>query len=287
MRRIGMLAIALGAHQLAGPEACPGQAMRTFSVTRPIGTERSLRATVDVSGGTVVLVPAPDGELYRLNLRYDGDHTAPVQQYDTRTGFLQLGTAAVGGMGMHVPSHAQPEQAARIELSADVALALHATIGASDATIDLGGMTLTELDVRATATHATIDFSRPTRGPCATATFTVGAAELAVRHLGQAGCETIRVGGGVGSASLRFDGTWRHDQDLIVDLAMGKLTLQVARGTGVRLSGERFLAPFDGKGFVRTGDTWTTPGYDRAAHKLTVELKAAMVAIDVEWIDPR
>ncbi len=106
-----------------------------------------------------------------------------------------------------------------------------------------------------------------------------------MHHLAQAGCEALRVDGGVGSVTLSFDGAWRRDPALVVDLALGGLTLQLPRGTGVRLSGERFLAPFDSKGLVRSGDTWTTPGFDHALHKLTVELKASMVGIDLQWID--
>jgi hypothetical protein len=259
--------------------------MRTFTVTRPVAAERFLHVTLDFGGGTVVLVPAPTGELYGTKLRYDADRSAPVNEYDARTGILHLGVVSVGSIGVRVTSRAQLEQAARFEFSPDVPLALYATLGASDATIDLGGMMLTDLEVRSTATHATVDFSRPTRGSCKSATFTVGAAEVDVRHLAQAGCESLRVDGGVGGVTLRFDGDWRRDLSLVVDLALGELTLQLPQGTGVRLTGQRFLAPFDANGFVRTGDTWTTPGFDRALHKLTVELKASMVGIDVEWIE--
>ena len=57
--------------------------------------------------------------------------------------------------------------------------------------------------------------------------------------------------GGAGSATLGF-GDWRRDATLVVDLALGGLTLQIPRGTGVRITGERFLAPFDSKGFVQS-----------------------------------
>ena len=40
-----------------------------------------------------------------------------------------------------------------------------------------------------------------------------------------------------------------------------------------------------GSGFTRSGDTWTTPGFEQAIHKLRVELKAAMVGISVKWIE--
>jgi hypothetical protein len=259
--------------------------MRTLAVTRPTGSERFLHVTLDFSGGSLLLMPAPAGQLYGMRLRYDPARYAPVQQYDPRTGILHLGIESVGGMGLRVTSRAQLEQIARFDFAADVPLAVYATLGASDATIDLGGTMLTDLEIRSSATHATVDFSRPTRGTCKSATFTVGASQLEVQHLAQAGCAALRVEGGAGRTTLGFQGEWRRDATLVVDLALGGLELQLPPGTGVRITGERFLAPFDSKGFIRSGDTWTTPGFEQAAHKLNVELKAAMMRINVEWTD--
>lgn len=283
MGRPGSLVLVLGLFSLASPSRCSGQSLRTFSVSRPTGSERFLHVTLDFSGGSLILLPAPAGRLYGMKVRYDPARYAPVQQYDPRTGILHLGVESVGGMGVRVTSRAQLEQIAQFEFAADVPLAVFATLGASDATVDLGGTTLTELEIQSGATHATVDFSRPTRGRCKSATFTVGASELDVQHLAQAGCGALRVDGGAGRITLGFQGEWRRDANLVVDLAIGRLELQIPRGTGVRLTGQRFLAPFDSQGFVKSGDVWITPGYEQAAHKLTVELKASMVGINVEW----
>ena len=263
--------------------ALGAQVMRTFSVVRPVGAERMLRVTLDFRGGSVLLLPATTGQLYNMRVRYDPDRYAPVQQYDPRTGILHLGIESLGGMGLRVTSGSQLEQLARFEFAADVPLVLSATLDASDATVDLGGTMLAQLDIESGATHATVDFSRPTRGTCKSATFTVGASQLEVQHLGQAGCAQVRVEGGAGSTTLGFQGAWRRDIALTVDLALGGLVLQIPRGTGVRIAGRRFLAPLDGEGLVRTGDSWQTPGFERAAHKLDVDLKASITSIGIDW----
>jgi hypothetical protein len=95
----------------------------------------------------------------------------------------------------------------------------------------------------------------------------------------------LRVDGGAGRATLGFRGEWRRDATLVVDLALGGLELQIPRGTGVRITGQRFLAPFAADGFEKAGDTWATPGFERAPHKLTVELKASIVRTHIEWTD--
>lgn len=286
MRPVFGVAALAGVSAISVAVPCPGQAMRTFSASRPVAAERFLHVTLDFSGGTLVLLPAATGQLYAIKLNYDADHSSPIQRYDPRTGILRLGVESTGSNGIRVTSRRQLEQTARIEFAPDVPLVLYANLGAGDASLDLGGMTLTELNLHGTASRATVDFSQPTRGGCKSATFTVGAAELDVRHLAAAGCAAVRVDGAIGSVSLAFDGAWRRDGTLTVDLSMGGLTLKVPRGTGVRVAAERFLAPFDGQGFVRNGNTWTTPGFDQAPQKLRVELKAAMVGIEVRWIEP-
>ncbi|MGH7592349.1 MAG: hypothetical protein ACRELE_00630, partial [Gemmatimonadales bacterium] len=187
MRAVVVLGVLLWC-DVVGPSGCSAQAMRTFSVSRPAGSERFLHVTLDFSGGNLLLVPAPAGRLYGMKVRYDPSRYAPVQQYDSRTGILHLGVESIGGMGVRVTSGTQLEQVAQFEFAADVPLAIDATLGASDATIDLGGTTLTQLELQSGATHATVDFSRPTRGSCRSATFTVGASQLEVRHLARAGC---------------------------------------------------------------------------------------------------
>jgi hypothetical protein len=277
-----LLALVAGGGTVAAPAPCAAQA-RLFSVSRPIAAERFLHVTLDFGGGTLVLAPAATGALYAMQLRYDGEHAVPIQQYDPRTGILHIGVEPVSGSGVLVASRGDQPQTARIALSPTTPLALFANLGAGDATLDLGGLTLTELEVRSTATHAVLDFSAPTRGNCRSAVFAVAAAQVEVHHLAQAACDTIRVDGTVGAVTLAFDGTWRRDLALTVDMSMGGLTLQLPRGTGVRIAADRFLAPLKGEGLVRTGNTWSTPNFEQAAHKLRVEMKAAMVKTSVEW----
>ena len=124
MRRFLLVAGVLALCRLGDPPRCLGQAMRTFSVSRPTGSERFLHVTLDFSGGSLILMPAAPGKLYGMRLRYDPDRYAPLQQYDPRTGILHLGVESVGGMGIRVTSGNQLEQNAQFEFAADVPLAL-------------------------------------------------------------------------------------------------------------------------------------------------------------------
>ena len=263
------------------------QTMRAFSASRPVRGERILIATVDFGSGRVVIQPGQPGELYRAALRYDADRSAPIQGFDPRTNTLHLGLESVGSGGVRVTSREQMEQTARFEFSPDIPLSLTANLGAADATIDLGGTWLTELVINSGATRSALSFSRPTRGECRHATFTVGASELDASQLANAGCGMIEVQGGVGRAALGFEGEWRRDVTVVVELAMGGLTLRVPRGTALRITAARFLSTLDAQGLTRDGNVWSTPGYATAKRKITVALNASMAGVNVEWIGPR
>ncbi len=271
-----------GAAATASPLAA--QSMRTVATSRPVGSERVVHAMVEFGAGVVHLGAAKGTDLYRMQLRYDGERNAPVHRYDPRTGILRLGLEGNGSAGLRVTSRAQMAQRADFDFSPSVPLILEANLGSSDATLDLGGMTILSLTVRGGASRSTVTFATPTKGDCTRADFALGAAELDVTGLANAGCAEIRVDGGVGKAELSFDGAWRRDLKADVSLAMGGLTLRIPRGTGVRLVTSRFLASLDAEGFTRTGDTWTTPGFDQAKHKLTVTVNASAAGVTVAWL---
>ncbi|HQW66643.1 MAG TPA: hypothetical protein PLJ23_06355 [Gemmatimonadales bacterium] len=273
-----MALTAMGAHSLAA------QTMRSVATSRPLSGERMLRASIEFGAGTVHVGPAASGDLYRMQLRYDADRNGPVNQFDAATGAVRLGLQGNGNAGIRVTSRAQMAQRAEIGFAPGVPLMLSANLGASDATLDLGGLSLTSLAVRGGASSTTVNFDTPNRATCSSATFTLGAAEFDVSGLANSGCAEIRVDGGVGRAMLSFDGAWQRNQRAQVSLAMGGLTLRIPRSTGVRLVASRFLSALDAEGFVQEGKVWSTPGFATAKQTLTVELKTSASGVRVEWL---
>ncbi|MEO5824374.1 MAG: hypothetical protein ABIR59_00625 [Gemmatimonadales bacterium] len=261
------------------------QTMRSFTAARGILAERQIIATLDFGAGTVQIGPAAASQLYRMEVRYDADRFQPTQQYDPRTGILKLGLESIGKSGMRVTSRSQLEQVGDFVFSRTVPLSLSANLGASDANLELGGLTLTDLTVRSGASRATVAFGTPTRGECRHATFTVGAGDIDITGLANAGCREVRLDGGIGRATLDFAGAWKQDARVTVEMSMGVVTLRIPRGIGVRLDASRFLSTLSADGFERDGKTWITPRFDAAKRKITVGLNTTVASIDVVWID--
>ena len=263
------------------------QTMRNYSASRPVAeaAQPPLRAVLEFGAGRVLVRASTGNALYDARLRYDAERFTPIHQYQPRTGTLRLGLESIGRAGFRVTSRNDLEQVARFEFAPDVPLSLEAALGASEAVLDLGGLTLNEIYVRSGATRGTVDFTAPTQGNCRQALFAVGAAELMAMRLANAGCERVRVEGGMGRAVLDFSGTWRRDVAIEAALAMGSLTLRIPRDVGVQVAAERFLTRLNVKGLERDGSTWRTPGFAQASRKLSLELKASVSGMEIEWID--
>ncbi len=281
--RIAALALGCAGALVALP--APAQTMRVFTAARGILAERQVIATLDFGAGAVRIGSAAASQLYRMEVRYDADRFQPTQQYDPRTGILRLGLESIGKGGMRVTSRNQLEQTGNFAFSRTVPLSLSANLGASEANLELGGLTLTDLTVRSGASRATVAFRTPTRGECRHATFTVGAGEIDITGLANAGCGEVRLDGGIGRATLDFAGAWKRDSRVSIEMSMGVVTLRIPRGIGVRLDASRFLSALSIDGFERDGKTWTTPRFDVAKRKITVELNTTVASIDVVWID--
>ena len=225
------------------------QTMRNYAANRPVAEAQApLRAALEFGAGRVVVRASTGNALYDAKLRYDADRFTPIHQYQPRTGTLRLGLESVGRGGFRVTSRNDLEQVARFEFAPNVPLSLEASLGASEAILDLGGLTLSELYVRSGATRGTVDFTSPSLGECRQALFAVGAAEMVAMRLANSGCERVRVEGGMGRAVLDFSGTWRRNVQVEAALAMGSLTLRIPRNVGVQVSAERFLTRLAVKG---------------------------------------
>jgi hypothetical protein len=283
MRRAGLVALALGV-QAAAARA---QEMRPFTTFRQLHGETRLRASLEYAAGALRVAPGRPNELYRMDLAFDGERFAPISDYDAARNTVALGLRRGGTGGVRVVSREQLQQSANVAFAPGIELDLAVNLGAADADLELGGLRLASLDFQTGASRSVVRFSRPNAARCRSAELTSGAAELAVIGLGNSRCDRIMVEGGVGSVTLDFGGNWTSSSAVDVRMAVGQLTLRLPRGLGVRVRMDKFLSSFDAAGMIRQGNTFTTPGYDRAERRLDLDVTAAVGGVRVEWLDRR
>ena len=266
-----------------GVSSATAQTMRDYDYTRALKGERQLRAVIEFAAGRLIVRPGAPDRLYGLTLEYDADRFRPIGSYNPDAAEVRLGVESIRGGGIRVDRRSALPQTALIEFPASVDLTLDVSVGAAEGSLDLGGLRLTELDVKNGASRTTVSFSKPNRGSCRSASVTSGAGELTVSDVGNSGCRFWRLDGGVGAVTLDLDGAWPADGKLTLNMALGGVTLQAPRSLGLRVTMTGFLASFDATGFTKSGKIFTSAGYDRAARHVDVEVTSALGGVRVEW----
>jgi hypothetical protein len=281
MRRLVLPALALA----LGASGAAAQEMRPFSTYRQWHGETRIDARLDYAAGALRLAAGRPTELYRMDVLYDGERYVPVSDFDAARGGVALGLHASGDGGLRVVSKGQLRQTAAVTFSPRVDLALDVTLGAVDGDLELGGLRLTDLDLKAGASRATVRFSQPNAMRCRAATLSAGAAELSVLGLGNSRCDRIAFEGGVGRVTLDFGGAWTSSATVDVKMALGEVALRLPRQVGVRITMDKFLATFEPQGLVRRGKSYLSPGYDQAARHLDIDVTTAMGGVTVDWLE--
>jgi hypothetical protein len=272
--------LVLAAALLGAAVPARAQEWRTITSARQMQGERALRVDVTYGAGELRVQPASGTLLYRLQMRYDERQFRPVSAYDRATGRLRLGVE-----GVRRNQRVRQGGHATVELAPAVPTDLKLEFGAGRANLELGGLSLRSVDLSTGASETQVRWSAPNRVPAGTVRIASGASSVRVRGLGNARAERLQFDGGVGEATLEFDGAWSRSASLDVDMGVGSLTLRFPRSLGVRIEKDSFLASFSPAGMVRRGDAWYSRNWDGAPNKLTVRISAALGSINVQWID--
>jgi len=281
MRPSRLLAAALLVAVTASSAAA--QTMRDFDYTRGLRGERQLRAVIEFAAGRLIVRPGSPERLYGLTLEYDADRFRPIGSYNPGAAEVRLGVESIRGGGLRVDRRSALPQTALIEFPGSVDLSLDVSVGAAEGSLDLGGLRLTELDLKTGASRTSVAFSKPNEGSCRTVSVSSGAGELSVSDAGNSGCRFWRLDGGVGAVTLDLGGAWPADGRFTLNMALGGVTLRVPRSLGIRVTMTGFLAGFEASGFTKSGKTYTSAGYDRAARHVDVEVTSALGGVRVEW----
>lgn len=277
----------LAAAALAAAQPLGAQTWRSLTSARQRHGETQLAVTVNYVAGEFRLSAAPQGTLYRMDLRYDEDRFTPLREYDAAGARLLLGVRGRGGhVGLADHRKGDPVPTLDIQLAPDIPLVLNLDLGAVRSQVDLGGLALRSVRYRTGASETTLRFSRPNTVPCSELRLEAGAAAFHAWSLGNANCRSVHFEGGVGDVTLDFSGMWQGVVDADLNVAIGTLTLMLPRDAGVAVHLSRLLASFDQSGLQKRGDTYYTAGYESAHRRLVLDVSAAFGGINVVWTGP-
>ncbi len=110
-------------------------------------------------------------------------------------------------------------------------MALTIKTGGADGTIELGGLSLTSLDVTQGTSTVELAFSEPNTAEMNRLLFKAGASDSTLLNLANANTREIIFLGGAGNYTLDFSGQLQHDLDASVEFTLGVATIIVPQGT--------------------------------------------------------
>lgn len=272
---ITLAAVAL----LATAGAAEAQTWRTVQSARQLLDRSALDVHIRYGAGELHLGPSSGSMLYEMDMRYDEDNFTPLTEYDASERTLRLGVE-----GRQRRMDLDEGSRAVIGLSDQVPLDLDLEFGAGEAELDLGGMRLQNVEISTGASETTIRFGQPNPIEAERVRIEAGAAELQVIGLGNVRARNIQFQGGVGSTTLDFTGRWSRNATASVQMGIGEIRLRFPRGLGVELKKSSFLTSFDSQGLTKRGNSYYSPDWETAAHRITIDVNAAFGSITVEWV---
>ncbi len=108
--------------------------------------------------------------------------------------------------------------------------------GGANAEIELGGLTITDLDITQGTSFLALSFSEPNRAEMKQLFFKAGASGAEMTGLANANTEEIIFLGGAGEYSLNFNGELSQDLDVSVEFGLGVATLIVPQETAATVA---------------------------------------------------
>jgi hypothetical protein len=269
---------------IPAPRIAAQPSYRTVTASRVPQAESGLDVHVEFAAGKFTIRPDAGDALYRVSLVYDDQHFEPVLSYDRDVPALEVGVTG-NDVRSSLRELKQTRQQLDVALSPAVPVRLFVELGAANAELSLGGLSVREASIETGASRTTVRFAEPNRVSCDELRFELGAAEFDVLQLGNARCATVSLKGGAGRLTVDFGGAWSPDREheVSVEIGLGGLTLRFPRELGVTVDLDRFLVAFDSEGFTKRGSRYVSTNYQRAGSRVALHVKAAIGTIDVEW----
>jgi hypothetical protein len=174
-------------------------------------------------------------------------------------------------------------------LSPDVEWRLKGDIGAAEATLDLGGLSVSELQFDVGAADAQIDFSTRNQTTLNHFKISAGACDLKMNDLGNSRFDRLEFDGGVGSFRLDFSGQFDYRADARIEVGLGSVHIIIPSEVGVRLeSSDNFLSSIKFSKRVlkkvhEDEDVFETDNFDTAKGQLILRLEIGMGSADIEF----
>ncbi|MCB0209977.1 MAG: protein kinase [Anaerolineae bacterium] len=150
----------------------------------------------------------------------------------------------------------------------DFPMELTLNAGASNSTLELGGLSLEQVRVAGGATDFALSFKEPNKVPMESLRFTGAGSKTELTGLANAHTEDILFKGGAGEYLLDFSGVLQDDIDVEVDAGLGQVTLRIPEQVRASVTVRDFLSSVEPTG------GWQQAADDENVYKLAGDVNS-------------
>lgn len=226
----------LAAPEPVGIEDEPLEVPTEFVVSKPAG-----RVVLDLRNTTFEIRPAPPGEPLTVKAKFDvNDYVltesleegADDHRWIYEVGFRRISDSYALSVLKELLGGSKPK--VKIFLPRDVPFDLEADFMQGGADVELGGLWLTNVDIRFLQGGGAVDFSEPLQHSAQSfaVQFTQGGG--AVEGIGKASPKIVDVSFSMGGGYLDLRGPWQRDAEITIDQSMGGVSVQLPRNVVLR-----------------------------------------------------
>jgi hypothetical protein len=232
------------------------------------------RVTLELSQGEFRVLPAAVGEALHVEARYDLNTYELVDDLDEgeagrwaydvrfrqkrRLGLLQVLRQIFGATAPRVT----------VYLPRDVPMDLSLRVSQGGGEVELGGLWLTQTDVRFSQGGGDLTFSEPLREPTESLTIDASMGGGSFRLLGNASPRQLKVQSQMGGGDLDLSGQWLRDCEVSIESRMGGMQVRLPHDVGLR-------------GLSRWGKDREAEGETEGRPVLTFSISSEMGEVDI------
>jgi hypothetical protein len=247
--------------------------------------ETSLRLDIEYNGGYLDVEQDRSGLLADIYLEFDREENRPIIDYDPSALSPTLRIRSPRKRDGEVSFNKFRDNRWRLKLSPQIPFDIRIDAGAVDGRLDFTAMKVADLEINIGAGELQLECREP-NPERPRITINSGAAATDASGLCNANFRSLEFNGGVGKSHLSFDGEWKSEARVDLNLGVGANTVLLPRHVGakIRESGS-FLSPISMRGFEKRGGAHYSENYDEAAGHLDFDIKMGVGHTSIKWME--
>lgn len=240
---------------LFGPRLRVGD-LRSETEVVPLGSVSSVRVNIELAAGELGITGGA-AELLEADFTYNVDELKPEVSFNG--GSLSVLTPDLELRGVtSLLDIDEYRYEWDLRFNDDVPMEMTLNMGAGRANFDLGSLSLNRLD------------------------FDGGAGDISLDLSNSASLSRLEVDLGAGETNIDLTGDMQSDLDATIRGGVGKLTLRLPRGVGVRVNIDSALTNINTRDLSRDGNAYVNDAYGESGTTLRIDIDAGIGEINME-----